>query len=201
MLSKSVDEIEIMEKTAVADLKNLQLQVKQRSNKAVSSKSPEMRELLMTSIRQRRKLNMLTKKKNALAQHLDTLQSSSLNQQVIASVKQTSSVLKQLGLDEQIESVDAIMMDLNESMQDTDTIQKSLSASIEVDSSDDSCLQRELELLMNGDWQSENDVVVAAPKNTNKMKEVTQTKKASPEKDMSEPIDDSSEKHSESILA
>lgn len=168
MLSKSVQEVETMEKSALTELQNIQRQVKSRT--AISSKkTAEIKDLLVSSVRQRRKLNMLTKKRVALTQHIETLQSSSLNQQVIASVKQTSTVLKQLGLDEQIESVDSIMMDLNESMQDTQNIQQSLSNSLDVNESEEQYLQRELELLLNEDCHSENVAVVCAPQNTNIM--------------------------------
>ena len=49
-----------------------------------------MRDLLVRSISQRSKLAMIGKKRMALQQHLETLEASELNQQVLNSVKQTS---------------------------------------------------------------------------------------------------------------
>lgn len=165
MLSSSIKDIESLEKQSLEEMSIISKQVRDSRSKHSSG----VKDLLINSVRLRKKLTILRKKKNALSQHLETLQSSTLNQQVIASVKHTSSVLKNMGLDEQIESVDAIMLDLNESMQDTQNIQQTLSSGLECDGTDSTYLDKELELLLSDDCFSDSDYILQAPSNANNM--------------------------------
>jgi len=80
---------------------------------------------------------------------MDTLASSELNQSVMSSVRETSQVLKAMGLDKSLDSVKEMMLDMEESTQDDSSIQSSLAISFTgEDTSDDSDLQREMEMLL-----------------------------------------------------
>ena len=67
---------------------------------------------------------MMANKCNALERHLDTLNSSELNQQEINSVKHTSSALKSLGLDAVLKQADGLQIDLEEQRADMHSLQK-----------------------------------------------------------------------------
>lgn len=114
--------------------------------------SQEMRELLLRSRNMRSQLTMLHKKRFALEAHLETLNVSELNTQILASVQETSSVLKSMGLDKNIESMDEVMMDMKESIADVSALQDGLAQSVDVngDVSEDG-LDEELRLLLSDD--------------------------------------------------
>jgi len=63
--------------------------------------------LLTSSKHKRLRLQQTVRKRMALEQHLETLQSTLLNQQVMSSVKHTSDVLKSMGLEHQLSSIEA----------------------------------------------------------------------------------------------
>ena len=130
--------------------------------------------LLMKSKNKRHQIMLISKKKAALQQHLDTLSTSELNAQVISSVKETAGVLKSMGLDKTLHSVDEIMTDLQESNQDITSIQEALSDSTTFSSSweDNEALEAELKLLMSDDpLQFSFESSVSIPTLSNKMNE------------------------------
>ena len=100
----------------------------------------------------RQQLAMLSNKRSALEQHLDTLDTSELNQQVITSMKQTSSALKSMGLDQAQTQADGLLMDMEENMQDMHNITKILSTPIQEDMDfDANVFENELSLLLMDD--------------------------------------------------
>ena len=122
-----------------------------------------MRDLLVRSMSQRSKLTMIGKKRMALQQHLETLEASELNQQVLNSVKQTSDVLKSMGLSQKLENVDELMLDMSESHDDMRSIQVGLGTSHSTDIEDED-LEKELEMLF-----ADEDTVFAKPSTSNSM--------------------------------
>ena len=118
-----------------------------------------LREILLRSRSNRAKLAAISKKRQSLQQHLETLETSELNQQVLSSVRQTSDVLKSMGLDQRLDSVEELMMDMAESHEDVQSIQNGLSAPLgaEADGAD---LDAELALLLGCDL--EEDIATAA---------------------------------------
>lgn len=114
--------------------------------------SPEMRELLLRSRNMRTQLTLMHKKRFALEAHLETLNVSELNTQILASVQETSSVLKSMGLDKNLESMDEVMMDMKESLADVSALQDGLSQSVDVNGEvSDEGLDEELRLLLSDD--------------------------------------------------
>ena len=157
-LRSSLEEVERSESETMSSLRSLATQVKQQQGK---SKGP-VRDLLVKSISQRSKLAMIGKKRMALQQHLETLETSELNQQVLNSVKQTSDVLKSMGLSQKLENVDELMLDMSESHDDMRSIQAGLGASHATDIEDDD-LEKELEML----FADEN--ILFVPSHSNSM--------------------------------
>jgi len=102
--------------------------------------------LLVQSRRIRGRLAVLSKKKNALEQHMETLINSELNQHVLASMQKTSHALKGMGLDKSLESVDRVMLDLEENHNDIRDIQHTLGTAF--DQSEDVDFDLELCLLL-----------------------------------------------------
>ena len=157
-LRSSLEEVERSESDTMSSLRSLATQVKQQQGK---SKGP-VRDLLVKSISQRSKLAMIGKKRMALQQHLETLETSELNQQVLNSVKQTSDVLKSMGLSQKLENVDELMLDMSESHDDMRSIQAGLGTSHATDIEDDD-LEKELEML----FADEN--ILFVPSHSNSM--------------------------------
>ena len=102
--------------------------------------------LLLQSRRIRGRLAVLSKKKYALEQHMETLINSELNQHVLTSMQKTSHALKGMGLDKSLESVDRVMLDLEENHNDLRDIQNTLGTPF--DQSEDVDFDLELSLLL-----------------------------------------------------
>ena len=100
----------------------------------------------------RQQLGLMANKRGALERHLDTLNSSELNQQVVNSVRQTSSALKSMGLDDVLRQADGLQIDMEEQMADMHNLQKTLAAPL-FDDTDDlgDGLDAELDLLLKDD--------------------------------------------------
>lgn len=99
----------------------------------------------------RQQLSVLENKRVSLQQHLDTLDTSELNQQVISSVKRTSSALKSLGLEAEQQQLDALFVDMEDRLHDMKTIQQSLSSPLDDSDYDAAALDQELEMLLHDD--------------------------------------------------
>lgn len=99
----------------------------------------------------RAQIGMLSKKKMALQLHLDTLNTTELNQHVVQSVKDTSSALKSMGLAEIQNDTDEMVMDMQENLQDVQGIQRSLASAYEDTEFSDLDLEGELSILLDED--------------------------------------------------
>lgn len=152
-LTDSISEVGRHEDDTRQSLRNIAEKVK-ATNKA--HKAP-LRELLLSSKTQRNKLSLVVKKRASLQQHLETLQTSELNQQVLVSVQQTSQVLKSMGLDQKIDNVEELMMDLAESHDDVRNIQNGLGTSYGEDPDNDE-LEAELALLISEDVELDQPI-------------------------------------------
>ena len=89
--------------------------------------------LLTKSRTQRQKLLLITRKREQLQTHLETLETSELNQQVISSVKETSHVLRSMGLTHNVDTVDELMQDMADSHDDVRLIQSGLATNVGTD--------------------------------------------------------------------
>jgi len=151
-LRRSIEDVSRMELTTSQAMIAIASEVKCTG----SRNKNVLRELLMRSRTNRNKLSVIIKKRQSLQQHLDTLETSELNQQVLSSVRQTSDVLKSMGLEQKMESVDELMMDMAESHEDVRSIQNGLSTSFsgEIEQND---LDEELALLLGDDTEKQTD--------------------------------------------
>ena len=106
-----------------------------------------LRSTLAKSKATRQQLTLLVKKRQALQTHLDTLKNSELNEQVLSSVKQTSNVLKTMGLEQSLSDMDAVVADMQDAQSDLNALQEGLSEGLGA-STDEDDLELELEMLL-----------------------------------------------------
>ena len=148
LLSKSIAATCSTEDSIQQELRALATRVKTMRSALMK---PELNTLLCQSRSKRLRLSQTTKKREALEQHMETLHSSQLNQQVMSSVRQTTDALKAMGLEKELESIDEVMMDLTECHGDVAAIGNGLSSSIGADAVDDDDLEVEMNLLLGVD--------------------------------------------------
>lgn len=126
-----------------------------QAQKQVASQS--LRAVLAKSKATRQQLTLLVKKRQALQNHLDTLKNSELNEQVLSSVKQTSSVLKTMGLEQSLSDMDAVVADMQDAQSDLSALQEGLSEGFSGQGDEDD-LDQELEMLL-----SDSDATLPMP--------------------------------------
>lgn len=161
---KTITEMTTQEKQYQEKLATLAQRVKTMPRGKMNK---DMQTILMNSKNMRAQLNLLIKKRQALESHLQTLQVSDLNTQILASVQETSSVLKNMGLDKNLDSLDEIMMDMKDSISDVNALQEGLSENINAETDDNDDLHHELELLLGEqEFISNNTIEAPLPVNT-----------------------------------
>ena len=163
-LTKSISDIQESEETVRGELMGISRKVRQMDRETMKNATMQQ---LKRSRYLRQQLGLLASKRGALEQHLDTLSSSELNQQVISSVKQTSIALKSMGLDVAQSQADGLLIDMEESMQDMQYIQKTLATPLYEDlEMDSTALDSELDLLLMDD---EEEITATIPVSVNSM--------------------------------
>lgn len=148
LLNSSIQATSSIETTINSELHDLASKV--RSMNARHMKA-DLNSVLMASRHKRLKLQQTTKKRLALERHLETLHGTLLNQQVMSSVKQTSDVLKAMGLEKELEQIDSLNLDLDETLSDARAIQSGLAERVGEDHDDDIDLAEEMSLLLEED--------------------------------------------------
>ena len=144
MLTKSIEATSRSEHEIGAELADLSCRARTLRSKHVKA---DLVALLTSSKHKRLRLQQTVRKRLALEQHLETLQGTLLNQQVMSSVKHTAEVLKSMGLERELSRVDEINMDLQDSLADVGAIQDGLASGL-FPADDDIDLDSEMELLM-----------------------------------------------------
>jgi len=145
MLTTSIHATSSIEREIGAELTELSCRARSLRNKHVKA---DLVALLTTSKHKRLRLQQTVRKRLALEQHLETLQSTLLNQQVMNSVKHTSDVLKSMGLENEVSRIEEVSLDLRDALTDVGNIQEQLAASGVFASDDDIDLETEMQLLM-----------------------------------------------------
>ena len=147
-LQEAIDSIKNTESGVRSELSTIATQVRR-----VDAKKAKVTMIaqLKRSRYLRQQLNVLENKRTSLQQHLDTLDTSELNQQVISSVKRTSSALKSLGLDAEQQHLDALFIDMEDQLHGMKSIQQSLSTPMDDSDYDSSMLDQELDMLLQSD--------------------------------------------------
>jgi len=145
MLTKSIEATTAIELSIGAELADLSCRARTLRNKHVKA---DLVALLTSSKHKRLRLQQTVRKRLALEQHLETLQSTLLNQQVMSSVKHTSEVLKSMGLEHQLSCVEEMNLDMHETLADVGAIQDGLAAGGLFPVDDDMDFDTEMELLL-----------------------------------------------------
>ena len=118
----------------------------QKHSKSIERVKP----MLIQCRKIKNRMLLLQRKREALETHMETLENSELNQHVLHSMQRTSSALKAMGLDKNVESVDKVMLDLEETHNDVKSVQQSLGVSYSDE--DDVDWSNELSMLLNDDF-------------------------------------------------
>lgn len=157
-LKDSLREIWATEEELKTELETLigRIKATQKQSKSIERIKP----MLVQSKKIKGRLAVLQRKREALDNHMETLQNSELNQHVLHSMQRTSNALKAMGLDKSLQAVDKVMLDLEENHSDMSSLQQTLGMSYADD--DDVDWGLELSLLL-------NDECVAAPVLSNAM--------------------------------
>lgn len=145
LLNNSIKATSSIETAISCELHDLAVKVRQMNAKHIKA---DLNAVLTSSRHKRLKLQQTTKKRIALERHLETLHSTLLNQQVMSSVKQTSDVLKAMGLEKELEQIDSVNLDLTETLSDARAIQFGLSERVGDEYDEDIDLQEEMDLLL-----------------------------------------------------
>jgi len=143
-LQNSMREIDASEEELKIELDTLvgRIRTAQSKHKGVD----RVKNLLVQHKKLRVRVETLQRKREVLQNHLETLENSELNQQVLYSMQRTSKALKAMGLDKSLQSVDKVMLDLEENHSDMQSLQQSLGTSYTDDEETDWGL--ELQMLM-----------------------------------------------------
>ena len=164
-MQNAVSECDEAEKKITSDLKSIAKRVKEaQGGKNISNQT---RSLLLNSRQKRKTLQIIQKKRIALQQQQETLESCELNEKVIKSMKQSSAVLKDAGLEQQMRGVDETMMDMQENMDMANQITNVLSDALSTDTEwNDDDMEKEFSILMEEDYYQPVDVPVLQNKMT-----------------------------------
>lgn len=133
------------------DISRIALKVKESQRSAMHSTT---KQLLLSSRAKRQSLQNMQRKRAALEKHQEALLSCDLNEKVLTSMKQTSGVLKDIGMDKQLAEVDETIMDLQENTAALGDMTRALGESFGGDVEDDeAALQDELNALLEDEWE------------------------------------------------
>jgi hypothetical protein len=168
-LKDSLREIGATEEELKAELDALiaRIRATQKQTKSIERLKP----MLVQSKKIKGRLAVLLRKREALDNHMETLENSELNQHVLASMQKTSHALKGMGLDKSLESVDRVMLDLEENHNDIRDIQHTLGTSF--DQSEDVDFDLELCLLLDLPAPDRPPAVLRAPVSVNNIDDPT----------------------------
>jgi len=146
-LQGSLREIAAMEEELRAELETLigRIRVTQKQTRNLERIKPT----LVQCRKIKNRLAVLQRKKEALENHVETIENSELNQHVLHSMQRTSSALKAMGLDKSLQSVDKVMLDLEENHNDMNSLQQTLCVSYTEE--EDVDWGQELSMLLNDD--------------------------------------------------
>ena len=126
-LKDSLREIGATEEELQAQLAMVIARIKatQKQTKSIERVKP----MLVQCRKIKDRLAVLQRKREALDNHMETLENSELNQQVLHSMQKTSNALKAMGLDKSLQAVDKVMLDLEENHSDVSSLQHTLGMS------------------------------------------------------------------------
>ncbi len=146
-LKDSLREIGVTEEELKAELDALVARIRatQKQTKSIDRLKP----MLVQSKKIKGRLAVLQRKREALDNHMETVENSVLNQHVLHSMQRTSNALKAMGLDKSLKDVDKVMLDLEENHSDVSSLQQTLGMSFADDESVDWGL--ELSMLLDDD--------------------------------------------------
>ena len=158
-LQASLREIAAMEEELRAELETLigRIRVTQKQSKNLERIKPT----LIQCRKIKNRLAVLQRKKEALENHVETIENSELNQHVLHSMQRTSNALKAMGLDKSLQSVDKVMLDLEENHSDMNSLQQTLCVSYTEE--EDVDWGQELNMLLSEDCMSIPVVCNAMP--------------------------------------
>jgi hypothetical protein len=134
-LQGSLREIDSSEEELKVELEGVIARIKATQGR--SKNMDRVKPLLMQHKKIRNRIEILERKRGVLQNHMETLENSELNQQVLYSMQRTSNALKAMGIDKSLQSVDKVMLDLEENHNDMNSLQQTLGTSYTEDEDTD----------------------------------------------------------------
>ena len=145
-LKDSLHKMDVNEEELKAELEALVARI--RASLKLNKSMERVKPMLVQSKKIKGRLSVLQRKRDALDNHMETLENSELNQHVLHSMQKTSNALKAMGLDKDLQAVDKVMLDLEENHSDMSSLQQTLGMSY---ADDDVDWSLELSLLLSDD--------------------------------------------------
>lgn len=168
MLKQAISEVGAEEVRLEDDLRRIAKDVKAAHKSQLTQTT---KQLLLSSRSKRTALAGIQRKRMALEKQRDTLESCELNEKVLSSMKKTSGVLKDIGMEAQLQDLDETILDLQEGTQNASMISSSLGENIGGVDADDEALQEELNALLQDEYQP---TPLQAPVTKNKLSDKTE---------------------------
>lgn len=175
-LQRAHSEVEQTENEIKTELLELGRQVKLARAQDQTKLTPAIKKLLVRSANKRKQLGLAMTQRQNLEHQQDMLESSELNEKVFNSMKATTGVLKDLGVDTHIGDMDSAMMDLREHSDNAMMMASALSEPLTDSIDTEASMEQELALLLADDMCCpEPAVQVSAPVQKQRMQTIEET--------------------------
>lgn len=178
-LVEHIKQITTVEESEREQLNRIAVSVKTMDKTKMHS---ALKSALLKSKKLRQQLDINTRKREALEQHLEGLNTTELNQSIFSAMQTTSAALKSMGAStENMDNVDNVMLDLEDRFNDISSVQNALSSSL---TATDDNLEDELALLL-------GDSDISLPMQMNTMHKTPSKISSPPQKENTEADDTS----------
>lgn len=148
VLQSAVSECDEAEQKITQELQDVATKVKDAQRRNIPT---QVKSLLMNSRQKRKSLQVIQKKRITLQRQQETLESCELNEKVINSMKRSSAVLKDAGLEQHLKDADEALYDMQSSMEVAGEI-TSVLGDVPDSEWDDADMEAELRCLMDEDF-------------------------------------------------
>lgn len=151
-LQKALQDVQRIEVNLEKEIMALSQRARALNREGMSARTKgEMRSLLSNAKQRRGALSVARKQRQGLQNQQCALDSCEINSMVLSSMKQTSGVLRDLGMDSKLEEIDETIMDLQEYTSKASEMSAALGEASVGAEDDDDMLRFELDLLLGED--------------------------------------------------
>ena len=131
---QQIDQLSTQMNVYSEECKQIRMKVLEMKKDGLTVKDSKMRHMLTKSTRTRTLLQQTIKKREALEQTVESINTTQVNQNIFATMQQTTKALKQMGVD--VDNCDTVMLDMEGHMSDIQNIQNALGQPLETPDED-----------------------------------------------------------------